>query len=160
MKRRWLGYGAIGAVVVTAGTVAVLAYESFQVPYHAPTVSSPVPALGCEPAPCADLHGYTLWVTNLGLQGNVVTMQVTFRNSSDSTHASPEDLTLIDSQNRPSPSTLDGPCTHWSRHEFSHGATYGPLVMCFRPLSPTPPLVLRWSPDFGFVCCQTDIKLS
>jgi hypothetical protein len=161
MNRRLLTYSGIGAAVLVAGTVAVLGYQALQVPYQAPTVGSPRPALGCTPAPCANLQGYTLWVTNLSVQSNLVTMEVTFRNSSDSTHASPEDITLIDSHNRPSPAIFDAPdCTHWSRHEFSHGATYGPLVMCFRAITTTPPLVLRWSPDFGFVCCQTDLKLS
>ena len=142
-------------------TVAVLAYQSLQVPFQSPTVSSPQPALGCTPAPCANLHGYTLWVTNVDVQGSLVTMQVTYRNSSNSTHASPEDLTLIDSQRNPSTPIFEAPaCPRWTRHEFNHGATYGPLTVCFRASTTAPPLVLRWSPDFGFVCCQTDIKLS
>lgn len=141
--------------------VGVAAYESLQVPFQGPTVSSPVPALGCTPAPCADLHGYTLWVTNLDMQGDLVTMRITFRNSSDSTHAAPADLTLINSKGQSSDPIFDAPgCTAWSRHEFSHGATYGPLVVCFRVSASSPPLILRWSPDFGFVCCQTDIKIS
>lgn len=161
MNRRLLGYVAIGAGLLVVGTVAVLAYQSLQVPYQPPTVSSPVPALGCTPAPCADLHGYILWVNNLDIQPAMVTMQVTFRNSSDATHASPADLQLIDSAHNAYQPIFDAPaCTQWSRHEFNHGATYGPLVVCFRPSTVAPPLVLRWSPDFGFVCCQTDIKLS
>jgi hypothetical protein len=145
---------------VVAVTVAVLAYRSLQVPYQAPAVSSPIAALGCAPAPCADLRGYTLWVTNLQVQGNLVTMQIMFRNSSSSTHAAPEDLVLVDSQHNQSPTVFDAPsCTAWSRHEFDRGATFGPLVVCFRVSTSAQPLVLRWSPDFGFVCCQTDIKL-
>lgn len=160
-NRRLLGYGAVGAALLLAVTVAVFAYQSLQVPFKAPTVSSPVPALGCTPAPCADLHGYTLWVTNLGVQGNLVTIQITFRNSSDSTHAAPEDLVLIDSERHQSNVVFDAPvCTPWSRHEFNKGATYGPVIVCFRPSTAASPLVLRWSPDFGLVCCQTDIKLS
>jgi hypothetical protein len=156
-----LTYGAIAAGLVVVALVALAAYGSLQVPFQAPTVSSPVPALGCTPAPCANLQGYTLWVTNLDVQGSRVTMQITFRNSSDSTHAAPEDLALIDSQRQTSRPIFDAPsCTQWSRHEFNHGATYGPLVVCFKAGSSSPPLVLRWSPDFGFVCCQTDIKLS
>jgi hypothetical protein len=152
---------AIGAGLTVVATVAVLAYQSLQVPFQSPTVSSPQAALGCTPAPCANLHGYTLWVTNVDVQGSLVTMQVTYRNSSNSTHASPEDLTLIDSQRSSSPPIFDAPaCTRWTRHEFNHGATYGPLTVCFRASTTAPPLVLRWSPDFGFVCCQTDIKLS
>lgn len=161
MKGRLLTYSAVGVAVLIVGTMAVLAYRSLQVPYQPPTVSSPLPALGCTPAPCANLQGYTLWVTKLDVQSNLVTMQITFRNSSDSTHAAPEDLVLIDSQHQTSPAIFDAPgCTHWSRHEFNNGATYGPLVVCFRATSTAPPLILRWSPDFGFVCCQTDIKLT
>lgn len=160
-NRRLLGYVAIGALILVAATVAVFAYQALQVPYQAPIVTSPVPALGCTPAPCADLQGYTLWVTNLDISGNLVTMQVTFSNSSSSTHAAPDDLMLIDSQGHQSRAVFDAPvCTPWSRHELNHGATYGPVVVCFRPSTAAPPLVLRWSPDFGFVCCQTDIKLS
>jgi len=159
--KRLLTYAAVGAAVLVVGTVAVFAYQSLQVPYQAPTASSPVPALGCTPAPCADLHGYTLWVTSLGVQGGLVTMQIRFRNASDSTHASPEDLQLIDSQRHAAQLVFDAPgCTQWSRHEFSRGATFGPLTACFRPSTTSPPLVLRWSPDFGLVCCQTDIELT
>jgi hypothetical protein len=161
MNRRLIGYGAIGAGLAVVALVAVAAYGSMQVPFQSPTVSSPLPALGCTPAPCANLQGYTMWVTNLKTQTDLVTMQITFRNSSDSTHASPQDLALIDSQRHASDPVFDAPgCTQWSRHEFNHGATYGPLTVCFRAANASPPLVLRWSPDFGFVCCQTDIKIS
>jgi hypothetical protein len=162
MRRRLLGYGAIAVVVLVVGTIAVLAYQSLQVPYQAPTAGSPLPAAGgCTPPPCADLRGYTIWVNNLEVQPDLVTMQVTFRNSSNSTHAAPEDLVLIDSRHNSSPAIFDAAgCTAWSRHEFSRGATYGPVTMCFRAAITTPPLVLRWAPDFGFVCCQIDIKLT
>jgi len=162
MGKRFLGYGAIAVVVLVVGTIAVLAYQSLQVPYQPPTVGSPLPAAGgCTPAPCADLRGYTLWVANLEVQPDLVKMQVTFRNSSNSTHAAPEDLVLIDSQRNSSLAIFDAAgCTSWSRHEFSRGSTYGPVTMCFRAATTAPPLVLRWSPDFGFVCCQTDIKLT
>jgi hypothetical protein len=88
-------------------------------------------------------------------------MQVTFKNSSSATHASPEDLRLIDSTLHSSGLVTDAPgCQTWSRHEFSNGATFGPTNVCFRVTAAAPPLVLRWSPDFGFFCCQSDIKLS
>jgi hypothetical protein len=159
--KRLLTFGAIGAGLAIVIAVAAAAFGSLQVPFQSPAVSTPVPALGCTPAPCADLQGYMLWVTDLNAKSHVVTMQITFRNSSDSTHAAPEDLQLIDSQRHSSAPIFDIPgCTQWSRHEFSHGAMYGPLTVCFRATTTAPPLVLRWSPDFGFVCCQTDIKLS
>lgn len=162
MGKRLLGYGSIAVAVLVVGTVAALAYKSLQVPYQPPAASSPLPAAGgCSPAPCADLRGYTLWVNNLVVTPDLVTMQVTFRNSSNSTHASPEDLMLIDSQHHPSSPIFDATgCTSWSRHEFGHAAIYGPVTLCFRVATTAPPLVLRWSPDFGFVCCQTDIKLT
>ncbi len=162
MSRRLLTYGAIAVAILVVGTVAVLAYQSLQVPYQAPAVGNPVPAAGgCTPAPCADLRGYTLWVANLDTQGNLVTMRITFRNSSSSTHAAPEDLQLIDSTRNASPPVFDASgCTQWSRHEFNHGATYGPLTICFKPASSARPLVLRWSPDLGFTCCRTDIKVT
>jgi len=162
MSKRLLRYGAVAVSALVVLTIGVLAYRSLQVPYQAPTVASPVPAAGgCTPAPCADLRGYTLWVDNLAVTSDLGTMQVTFRNSSNSTHAAPEDLMLIDSRQHPSSPIFDAAgCTSWSRHEFGHGATYGPVTMCFRVTTTAPPLVLRWSPDFGFVCCQTDIKLT
>jgi len=160
-NRRLLTYVAIGAAVLVVGTVAVLAYQSLQVPYQAPTVSSPRPALDCTPAPCANLQGYTLWVTNLDVQPGLVTMDIYFRNSSSSTHASPQDLQLIDSQQHSVPLVFSTPgCAPWSRHQFDRGATFGPLAICFRVGSTAPPLILRWSPDFGFVCCKTDILLT
>jgi hypothetical protein len=106
------------------------------------------------------VQGYTLWVSKLDVTSNLVTMQITFKNSSDSTHAAPEDLELVDSRHQISRPIFNAPgCTPWSRHEFNNGATYGPLTVCFEVATSAPPLVLRWSPDFGF-CCRTDIKLS
>jgi hypothetical protein len=161
MNRRLLWFGGIGAGLALVGFVAVAAYGAMQLPFQPPTASSPAPTLGCTPAPCANLQGYTLWVTNLNAQSNLVTMEITFRNSSDSTHASPEDLVLVDSHHHTSGPSFDSPgCTQWSRHEFSHGARYGPITVCFRATSTAPPLVLSWSPDFGLLCCRTDIKLT
>jgi len=159
--RRLLAYGGLGAALLIVLTVAVLAYQSLASESRPAPASSPAPAAGgCTPAPCANVQGYTLWVSNLRLTSNVVTMQITFKNSSDSTHAAPEDLELIDSRRQVSRPVFNAPgCTPWSRHEFGNGATYGPLTVCFEVSTTAPPLVLRWSPDFGF-CCRTDIKLS
>lgn len=160
-RRRVLVFGGIGAGLAVVAFVAVAAYGSMQLPFQSATVSSPLPALGCTPAPCANLQGYTLWVTNLNAQSDLVTMQIAFRNSSESTHASPEDLELVDSQGHTSGPVFNAPmCTQWSRHEFNHGATYGPITVCFRAATAASPLVLRWSPDFGLLCCRTDIKLT
>jgi hypothetical protein len=93
--------------------------------------------------------------------GDVVSMLVVFKNSSDSTHASPEDLQLIDSKQNTSALITNSPgCNTWNRHEFNNGAQFGPVNVCFRVSSTAAPLVLRWSPDFGLFCCRADIKLN
>lgn len=158
---RLVKYGAVAAGLAIAAVAAVAAFMSMQTPFQSPTGSSPVQAVACSPAPCANLKGYTLWVSKLTVTGDVVSMQVMFLNSSGSTHASPEDLQLIDSKQRASGLITNSPgCQTWARHEFNNGAKFGPLTVCFRVGAPAPPLVLRWSPDFGLFCCRTDIKLS
>jgi hypothetical protein len=160
-RRGLVGYGAVAAAVLVVLAVAIAAFLAMQVSFQPPKASAAVPALNCSPAPCANEQGYTLWVTNVKLDGDLVSMQITFKNSSNSTHSSPEDLQLIDSKLHPSGLVTDAPgCQTWSRHEFSNGASFGPLNVCFRVSSAAPPLVLGWSPDFGFLCCQTDIKLT
>jgi hypothetical protein len=160
MSRRWLRIGAIAIGLLVVAGVGVAAFVSMQTSFQSPAASSPAPALACSPAPCANLQGYTLWVSNLAVSGDVVSMQVLFKNASDSTHASPEDLQLIDSKQHVSPLIVDAPgCKTWDRHVFNGGAQFGPVMVCFRASSTASPLVLRWSPDFGFFCCRTDIKL-
>ena len=161
MNRRLVKYGALGAGLLVALVVAVAAFMSMQTPFQSPTASSPVPAVACSPAPCANLQGYTLWVTKLNVTGDVVSMQVMYLNASGSTHASPEDLQLIDSKQQASGLVTSSPgCQTWNRHVFNNGAKFGPLTVCFRVSASAPPLVLRWSPDFGLFCCRTDIKLN
>lgn len=156
-----LGYGAAAGALMLVLLIAIAAFLAMQVTFRNPTPSNPVPALNCSPAPCADVQDFTLWVSNLKIEGNLVSMQVTFKNSSSATHASPQDLTLIDSKQHSSGLVTDAAgCQTWNRHEFGNGATFGPTNVCFRVSSADPPLVLRWSPDFGFFCCQSDIKLS
>lgn len=160
MTTRLVKYGAVAAGLLVAAVVAVAAFMSMQGSFQSRTAGSPVPALACSPAPCANVQSYTLWVSNLTVAGSVVSMQVEFQNSSSSTHASPEDLQLIDSKQQATGLIVDSPgCKTWNRHEFSNGAKFGPVNICFRVSSTAPPLVLRWSPDFGLFCCQTDIKL-
>jgi hypothetical protein len=161
VRRRMLVYGAVTAALLVVVAVGVAAFVAMQVTFQGPAVSGPTPAVNCSPAPCANVQGYTLWVTNLKVQGDLVSMEVTYKNSSNSTHASPEDLTLIDSKKRTSGLITDASgCQTWHRHEFNNGATFGPTNVCFRVSTADPPLVLRWSPDFGLFCCQTDIELS
>jgi hypothetical protein len=160
-RRRWFGYGAAVAALLLVLVVGIAAFLAMQVTFRNPTPNGAVPALNCTPAPCADVQDYTLWVANLKVDGDLVSMQITFKNSSSATHASPEDLQIIDSKNHSSGLVTDAPgCQTWSRHEFSNGDMFGPMTVCFRVSTPNPPLVLRWSPDFGFFCCQSDIKLS
>jgi hypothetical protein len=158
-RRQLLVYGAVAAGVVIALVVAASAFsalhETFQPAQSAPN-SAP-----CSPPPCANMRGYILWVTDLKTIDGLVTMKVTFRNSSNSTHAEPADMSLLDSQDHATPPVYDAPgCTQWPRTDFNNGATLGPEPMCFRPASTEPPLKLRWSPDEGLFCCQTDIKLT
>src|ERR1700687_5242265 len=161
VSRRLLRFGAVAFGLLIAAGVAVAAFMSMHTSFQNPAASSPVPALACSPAPCANLQGYTLWVSNLSVTGNLVSMQVLFKNASDSTHASPEDLQLVDSKQQVSGLVVDSPgCTTWDRHDFNGGAQFGPVSVCFRATSTAPPLTLRWSPDFGLFCCQTEIKLA
>ena len=156
-----LGYGAAAGALILVLLIAIAAFLAMQVTFRNPAPSNPVPALNCSPAPCADVQDFTLWISNLKVDGNLVSMQVTFKNSSSATHASPEDLRLIDSKQNSSGLVTNAPgCQTWGRHEFSNGATFGPTNVCFRVSTADPPLALRWSPDFGFFCCQSDIKLS
>jgi hypothetical protein len=160
-RRRLLVYGAAAAAVLVVVAVAIAAFLAMQVSFEGPTTNRATPALNCSPAPCANVQGYTLWVSKLTVEGNLASMQVTFKNSSSATHASPEDLQLIDSKLHTAGLVTDAPgCQTWSRHEFSNGAMFGPLNICFRVSTTAPPLVLRWSPDLGLFCCRTDIKLT
>jgi hypothetical protein len=161
MSSRWVKFGAVGLGLLIAAVAAIAAFMSMQASFQSPAASSPVPALACTPAPCASLQGYTLWVSNLTVTGDLVSMQLVFKNASDSTHASPEDLQLIDSKQLASGLVVSSPgCTTWDRHVFNGGAQFGPVSVCFRATSTDPPLILRWSPDFGLFCCQTEIKLT
>jgi hypothetical protein len=160
-RRKLFGYGAVAAAVLVVLLIAIAAFLAMQVTFRNPTPSSAAPSLNCSPAPCADVQDYTLSVSNLKVDGDLVSMQVTFKNSSSATHASPADLQLIDSKLHSSGLVTDAPgCQTWSRHEFGNDASFGPVNVCFRVTTADPPLVLRWSPDLGLFCCQTDIKLS
>jgi hypothetical protein len=161
MSSRLVKLGALAFGLLIAAGAAIAAFLSLQTSFQSPAASTPLPALACTPAPCANLQGYTLWVSNLTVTGDLVSMQLVFKNASDSTHASPQDLQLIDSKQHASGLVTNSPgCTTWDRHVFNGGAQFGPVSVCFRTSSTAPPLILRWSPDFGLFCCQTDIKLA
>src|SRR6202165_3314950 len=131
--------GLIAAAVVAAGAYAALK----------------------APGPCTSLGGYTLWVSNIHVDNDLVHMTVKFQNSSSSTHASPEDLQLIDASRRSSIPLSDVTgCNTWTRHEFTkRGETFGPIDICFRVTNTAAPFLLRWSPDEGAFCCETSLKL-
>lgn len=139
--------------------VAVAAFSSLKIPFDTGPSATPSSA-PCEPKPCANVRGYIVWVSALHADGGLVTMQLTFRNASSSTHADPSDFSLIDKQRNDSPPIYnDSGCSHWPRAEFNNGASFGPVPECFRPASTSPPLALRWTPDFGLFCCETVIAL-
>jgi hypothetical protein len=148
-------FGGGGLLLAILGTVAFIALAQGVAPGGA-TVKS----LACSPQPCLDVQDYTLWVSNVAVADGIVRMNVTFRNASAATHASPEDLQLVDANKQSSPAIQDpAGCTHWSRTEFNNGAKLGPLTICFRPASIASPLTLRWTPDLGLICCEADLKI-
>ncbi len=158
MKRHQLiRFGAIGAGALVVIAVGVVAFESLQTPFQGP---APAQQSACSPRPCANVRGYILWVSDLKVEAGLVSMQLSFRNSSPSTHADPADIQLVDSQQHASAAVHDAPgCTAWPRTDFNNGTRFGPVPECFRPSSTNPPLKLHWSPDMGFFCCATDIVL-
>ena len=160
MTRRLLaGTGFLVALVVAA-VVAYSAYAALKSPLSTSTNAAQA-GESCSPGPCANLSGYVLWVSNVHVDNSLVHMTVKFQNSSGSTHASPDDLQLIDAARQSSTPINDvSGCSTWSRHEFtSKGQTFGPIDICFRVANPTPPFTLKWSPDEGAFCCETDIKI-
>jgi len=149
---------AVFVGLVVAGLVALVAYESLQGPSS--TSSTNLTPENCSPGPCANVQGFTLWVSNVQIQGELVTMEVRFQNSSPSTHTSPEDLQLIDGSRHSSGLVTGTGCNTWTRHEFANGAYFGPIAVCFRVSDTVPPFTLRWSPDLGVFCCERDISIT
>lgn len=157
-KRRVFQYAAIAGGLAVVFGVAAAAFVSLKVPLALPTQSET--SASCAPQPCANVRGYILWVSDVKIDAGLVTMQVRFENSSAATHADPADLSLLDSQKDDHQAVFDAAgCTHWPRTEFNGGAGFGPVPLCFRSGSTSPPLGLRWTPDFGPFCCETVIRL-
>ncbi|HUY73948.1 MAG TPA: hypothetical protein VMW11_05515 [Candidatus Dormibacteraeota bacterium] len=160
MRRRLVTAFGIAAGLLVAAIVAYVAYSSLTSPIQVAPNTSLTPE-NCSPGPCADVQGFTMWVSNVRVEADLVRMQVRFKNSSVSTHASPEDLQLIDASRQSSGLVTNvAGCNTWARHEFSGGATFGPIDVCFRATNSSPPFILRWSPDLGVFCCETDIKIT
>jgi hypothetical protein len=157
---RLLLFGTGALVVAVIGVAAFISLGQGLSAGGIGTAASGQSSLPCSPRPCLDLRNFTMWVSNVREADGVVSMEVSFRNSSDATHADPADFQLIDAKNAASPAVQDPPsCSHWSRTEFANGAKLGPLTICFRPATTAAPLTLRWTPDMAFFCCQADLKI-
>jgi hypothetical protein len=160
MMRRLVTVGVAALGLLIAGVIGLAAYQSLHAPLPASSNTSLAPE-NCSPGPCADVQGFTLWLSDITVNGDLVTMNVKFQNSSPATHASPEDLQLIDASRHASGLVTDAPgCNTWTRHEFSNGATFGPISVCFRVSSATKPFIVKWSPDLGLFCCEKDINIT
>ncbi len=152
---------SLGVVVglIAAAFVAAAAYAALKTPLQA-SPNSNLSMENCAPGPCANVSGYKIWVSNVRIENDVVRMTVKFQNSSSATHASPEDLQLIDAGRRASGLITDvAGCNTWTRHDFNHGAYFGPIDICFRVSNTAPPFILHWTPDLGAFCCQKDITI-
>ena len=159
MIRRLLTIGAIGIGLTVAAVVGATAYQALRTPLQVSS-NNPLTPDNCSPGPCVDVQGFTLWISDIKVDGDLVSMQVKFRNSSPSTHTSPEDLALIDTSRHVSGLVTDSPgCNTWTRHEFNNGATFGPISVCFRVYNVARPFIVRWTPDLGVFCCEKDIRL-
>jgi hypothetical protein len=158
--RRLVTVGAAALGLLVAAVVGVTAYQSLHAPLPASSTTSLTPEI-CSPGPCADVQGFTLWLSDITVNGDLVSMQVKFQNSSVSTHASPEDLQLIDASRHASGIVTDAPgCNTWTRYAFNNGATFGPINICFRVSSAARPFIMKWSPDLGLFCCEKDINIT
>ena len=159
-RRLLVGAGVIGGLLAAA-VISYAAFVALESPLQ-PTSSASVTE-ACAPGPCANVNGYILWISNVHVVNDVVHMTVKFQNSSASTHASAEDLQLIDASRHSSTPTGDvAGCRTWVRHELAprSGETFGPIDVCFRVTNTTPPFILRWSPDEGAFCCERDIPIN
>ena len=158
MRRVLTALGVIVGLLVAA-LVAGAAYTALKSPI-ATTPNSNLNPDNCSPGPCANLNGYTIWISKVRVTNDIVHMTVKFQNSSVSTHVAPEDLALVDS-GRHSGIPIGGitGCKSFARTDFSNGKTFGPVDICFRVANSTPPFILHWTPDMGTFCCQRDITV-
>lgn len=157
-RRLLISLGVVVALIVAA-VIAGGAYTALKTPLATKPNSNLAPE-NCSPGPCTNLNGYIIWVSKVHVDKDIVHLTVKFQNSSTSTHASPEDVTVIDAERRQSAPVTDVPgCKSFTRHDFAHGAIYGPLDLCFRVTDTTPPFILHWAPDIRSFCCQHDITI-
>jgi hypothetical protein len=159
MARRLLITLGVVVALIVAAVIAGAAYTALKAPLSVSSQTQLTPE-NCSPGPCTDVEGYTIWISSVHLDNDIVHMTVKFKNSSTATHAAPEDLTLIDSERRQGQPISDSPgCKVFARTDFSNGATFGPVDVCFRVVNTSPPWILHWSPDVGAFCCQKDLTI-
>jgi len=159
MARRLLTFLAALTGLIVAALVAGGAYMALKSPLTTKPNSDLQPD-NCSPGPCANVKGYTIWISNVRVTNDVVRMTVKFQNSSDSTHVAPDDLQLIDAGRRSSiPITDAAGCKSFTCYDFSGGQTFGPVDICFRVSNANPPFILHWTPDEGAFCCEKDITI-
>jgi hypothetical protein len=159
MARRLLITLGVVVALIVAVLIAGAAYTALKAPLSVQRTTNLAPE-NCSPGPCTDIQGYTIWISKVSVNNDIVHMTVKFKNSSPSTHAAPEDLTLIDSERRQGTLIVDSPgCKTFARTDFNHGATFGPVDLCFRVSDPTPPFILDWTPDIGAFCCETRLTI-
>jgi hypothetical protein len=159
MARRLFTTLGVFAGLIIAALIAGAAYVALKAPLTTKPNSSLSPE-NCSPGPCTTLNGYTIWISNVSVHDDIVRLTVKFQNSSASTHAAPEDLTLIDQGRRSSIPIADATgCKSFTRHDFNRGEIYGPLDLCFRVSNASPPFILRWTPDLGAFCCERDLTI-
>src|ERR1051326_1838812 len=101
MARRALTAIGVVAGLIVAALVAGAAYTALKAPLSTAPNSNLNPE-NCAPGPCANVNGYVLWISNVSVRNDLVHMTVKFQNSSAATHASPDDLQLIDADRRAS----------------------------------------------------------
>ena len=159
MGRRLLTVLGIVVGLMAAALVAGAAYTALKAPLTTPPNTAISPD-NCTPGPCANVSGFNIWISKVRVENDIVHMMVKFQNSSSATHVAPEDLQLIDSGRRAGTLVTDAAgCKSFPRTDFSHGAFFGPVDICFRVLNATPPFILHWTPDMGAFCCQRDITI-
>ena len=159
MARRLLTVVGVVIGLILAALVAGAAYSALKAPLGTQPNSNLSPE-NCSPGPCSTVNGFTIWVSKVHVNNDIVHMTVKFQNSSNATHVAPEDLNLIDSGRRSSiPISGIAGCKSFARHEFSGGQTFGPIDICFRVANSTPPFILHWTPDLGTFCCERDIPI-
>jgi len=96
MARRLLITLGVVVALIIAAVVAGAAYTALKSPPSLQSTTNLAPE-NCSPGPCTSLQGYTIWISNVRVDNDIVRMTVKFKNSSPATHAAPQDLTLIDS---------------------------------------------------------------